>query len=351
MTFLANRPIFFRLDFGGLIGRGHLSRCLTVAEALKDLGVESIFIIRSRNKLTQALLIPFKVIWLKETTKEVTSDVTTWLTETEEDEVRDISTVISAPSTIILDHYGFSARAHQLLKEAGHTLVLFNDDEERTVVGDLVINYNLDANAIPSRDNHLYGTQYAPLNRLFAEERKCLLKNRTSQENIGVYLGGIDFSIFKMLARALIENARKFNSPLLWVCANQEELNFLEKSFPSVNLKTFINLPHLIDVYKVSRFFIGTCGVAFLERACLGIPQLVFLTADNQKKIAQIVNEKQLAYFGGDLRIHDQNIVFDIIRESFSALHNNTDIYTCNALNLTDGLGAQRIAKEIIKWI
>lgn len=351
MTSLTNKTVFFRLDFGGIIGRGHLSRCLNVAEALNNFDIESVFIIRARGNLTQSLTIPFKVIWLKEATKEITSDVTTWLTETENDEIKDISNIISAPSTVILDHYGFSARAHKLFKDAGHTLILFNDDEERAVIGDLIINYNLDTNTIPKRDHHLYGTQYTPLNRLFAEERKGLIKNRASQESIGVYLGGIDFSIFKLFAEALIKNARIFNSPLLWVCASQKELEFLEKSFPSDNIKTFINLPNLIDVYKSSRFFVGTCGVAFLERACLGIPQLVFLTADNQKKIANTVNEKQIACFGGDLRVHDRNILFDIIRESFSSLYNRSDIYTHNALNLTDGLGAQRIAKEIIKWI
>ena len=111
--------IALRCDGNSKIGSGHLSRCLTLALALREKGVSCRFVCRehSRDMAARIVLQGFEVLFLCEKRESAEADPpilahadwleTDWLTDATETIA---SLEDSRPDWVIVDHYALDYR-------------------------------------------------------------------------------------------------------------------------------------------------------------------------------------------------------------------------------------------------
>lgn len=346
-SFIEPERVFFRVDFGGLIGWGHLSRCLAVASTLAEKGKRPIFIIRKRPSAFRN--IPFPVIWLPET-KDVTSqDVSTWRLGSESDEAKEILEHLPKKSSLILDHYALGLRWQSILRENGHHLIIFQDKVDTQVSADILINYHIHAPSVYNSSDFpgvklLLGPTFAPLKTDFQNFHEIKVSHEIKL--IGLYLGGATLESIKKIATAL-KNLEFFRDiHLEWVVNSHEE----EAAIDSIlqGIKIHLRMPDLLELYKKSDLFIGALGVAFLERACMGIWQMNFVTADNQIEIAEYIEKKNLGVVLGDLRLMTSKEIIDAVTRAWKLPLEKKDSMITSVFQKVDGRGANAISEALV---
>lgn len=299
-----NHKIYFRLDCGGLIGYGHLSRCLSLAEEFSRNGIEPVFIIRKRPSLSLAL--PFKIHWLKEAEDVSSLKTEEWKVGSEEDELEEILPVLDNKGVVVLDHYALNIIWQKGLSDLGHKIILFQDSESSSFSASVLINYNFGAENLyknfKEETVYLLGPSCAPLNLAYSSEHVMRFSPNTIVKNIGLYLGGVKQEFLERVVDSIKDVPYFTGKTIEWVINNKEEEALIQRKLQNLNVITHIRLPGLIPLYKRTDLFIGACGVSFLERACMGIWQINFLVADNQNAAVEAISREKFGFIVGDIR-------------------------------------------------
>lgn len=351
-----NKYIYFRVDFGGLIGRGHLSRCLSLAEVFSSNGYYPIFIIRKRPSIENEIL-PFNILWLTKAPDVTSANTDSWSVGTPESEARELLEVVDENSLIVLDHYGLGLSFQKKLEGKKHTIVLFQDIFNEDFVANILINYNLNAGDIytesfkKSRNTKfIIGAKYTPLSSVYASE--CAIRFQESMiiSSVGVYLGGVNLKDLEAIAR-LIKNSTFFiNKKIEWVVNSEQEKLFLEKFLVNLDIVLHVRLPSMIALYKRVQLFIGTCGVAFLERACMGIWQMNFIVANNQKPLGTYLLNKNLAKNIVNLLECTEESARDIFETNLNEPAQSVKNSIHNLNQLINANGAHEIYREVVGY-
>lgn len=347
-----NTQIFFRCDFGGIIGRGHLSRCLNLALVFKEQGFDSTFIIRKRPSIANEE-ISIKTIWLEEAADAASIDIDTWITQSMDHEAEEVLKVLQPNSIVIVDHYALGNIFQEMIQSQGHKLVLFQDVFSTEFSADLLINYNIGTEKTYKdtfkhlSTKYLIGPTYAPLSAIYAKERFVRLEMNTKIQNIGIYLGGVKKEHLEKVASAFLDIDYLKNKTVEWIVNSEEEKKSLDQICANTNFLIHVRIPSMFDLYKRVQLFIGACGLAFLERACLGLWQLNFLVADNQAEIAAHLVSEKLGGYLGDVRRIDSGEIVRSINNLIQASRESQIAQVSNAFALTDGRGAERVVQCI----
>lgn len=346
-----SRKIYFRLDCGGLIGYGHLSRCLSVAEEFSKNLIEPVFIIRKRPSLKE-LKIPFQILWLDEASDVNSLDPNYWRVGSEQNELEEILPHLSPNATMVLDHYGLGHWWQKNIRLQNHKLVLFQDIFNPDYEADMIINYTVGAedSSYPLTTHvNMLGPQYTPLSQQYGKMHRLRFKKNTDVKIIGIYLGGIKSDYVKLLAEAMNDYKYFNDKQIEWIVNTEAEKELIFKFYTASNLKLHVRLPSLIDLYERTHLFIGTCGVSSLERACMGLWQLNFSVADNQSANVRALVENKLGFFLGDIRTHSVRSIQNALDECLKVNEEEKFQRTEKLFKLIDGNGAAAIADSIIK--
>jgi UDP-2,4-diacetamido-2,4,6-trideoxy-beta-L-altropyranose hydrolase len=346
-SFIRPERVFFRVDFGGLIGWGHLSRCLAVASTLAEKGKRPVFIIRKRPSALGN--IPFPVIWLPETLDVSSQDVSTWRLGSESDEAKQILEHLPEKSSLILDHYALGLKWQKILRENGHHLIIFQDKVDPQVSADILINYHIHAPSLYSSKEFqgiklLLGPSFAPLKTVFQNYHEIKVSHEVKL--IGLYLGGETLESIRKIATALKNLDFCRNIHLEWVVNSQEEEAAIDSIFQGI--KIHIRMPDLLELYKRSDLFIGALGVAFLERACMGMWQMNFVTADNQTEIAEYIEKENLGVVLGDLRLMTSEEIIDAVTRAWKLPLEKKESMITSVFQKVDGHGAHAISEALV---
>lgn len=348
-----NKNIYFRVDFGGLIGRGHLSRCIALAEVFKSKNYNPIFVIRKRPS-TENVKLSFETIWLSKTEDVSSVQAENWRVGSPESEAKEMLEVIKADSTVVLDHYALDISFQKIIKEKNHKIILFQDTYNKEFKADVLINYNIGAEkkyqSLGGLQSTvlLLGPQYAPLNLDYSRKHALRFVQNSNISTIGIYLGGVEKEQLKKVASAITKVDYFFDKKIEWVVNSEEERNFLASILTNLKYEIHVRLPGLIDLYERSQLFIGACGVSFLERACIGISQFNFLVADNQKDIAENIISNQLGSTLGDLRFSDEKQIILNLQKALIISSDQNEKMVKSSFLLVDGLGAIRIVNKCV---
>lgn len=351
-----NTPkIYFRLDCGGMIGFGHLSRCLSVADEFFKLGYTPVFVIRKRPSLSE-VTIKYNVIWLKESSDVLSSDVNGWMVKSEENEAIEFFNATEKSAIVIVDHYSLNKIWQKHLLDLKYKVVIFQDVYNEDFEANILINYNLGSDnlykKIETRDDttFLLSPLFAPLDKKYSKNHLFNFKEESQVKTIGVYLGGVGINYLEKVAKSISKHNYFQKRSIEWVVNNNEEKELLEKIFGK-KLVVLVRVPSLLEVYLRTQLFIGACGVSFLERSSLGIWHVNFIVADNQVAIGNYISEKNLGFIAGDLRIQTHEDLLkkwdDLLLITRERIRNSTE----NVFKLVDGLGAQRIAFNVLEVV
>jgi len=314
--------VAIRVDASLLMGTGHVMRCLTLAESLKQQGAKVEFICRTHKGnlikrieqqgfQTHKLSQPKKVVELNTLTSTSEREKlygTQWLGCTQQQDAEQCRPILDIlkPDWLIVDHYATDQIWQVILKYNYKKLMVIDDLADRKHLCDLLLDqtYSRDredyVDLVPQNCKMLLGTQYALLRPEFAQWRKYSLKRRANPElkQLLITMGGVDSENF---TGQVLDALKACNLPKeleIFVVMGETAPNIYAiksqaKAMPyKTNVKT--NVANMAELMANADLAIGAAGTTTWERCCLGLPSITVQLAANQKDIINLLTKLKI---------------------------------------------------------
>ena len=317
------------------IGGGHLMRCLTLAEALRARG------------LACALRVG-----------EAGADLARRFGG-------DAYEVLSAPvevllqqrrfDAVIIDDYAIGLQDERRWRAHVRTLAVIDDLADRPHACDLLIDpgYGRDdrdySGLVPAEAKLLTGPAFAPIRPGFAALRGGALARPLAPEPRRAFVSFGLSDVEGVAARAIVLiRARHPALPLdVALSADAVSLNALQaRAASDPNLHLHVDTPHVAPLMAGADMAVGAGGASTWERACLGLPTLAVIVADNQRTMIQTMAADG-AVLAVDLHGGEFDAAFDDALLTLGDAAVRTAMGNRSAA-LCDGLGAARIADALV---
>ena len=340
--------IVFRVDSSSQMGVGHLMRCLTLADELKKQNHNATFICRElKGNLIK--LIEHRVLILP-VDKDFQSDdlYLSWLGATQEQDAKQTIQVIhDNADLLIVDSYALDEVWHKQLKPHTKKIMVIDDLADREFDCDVLLNQNLASKQgdyqgkVPSDCELLLGCEYALLRPEFAAFRKrALEKRKKTQEikNILISMGGSDKK--NITYNVLQQLNDGFNIVVVLSSASLHREMIMDY-VKGKNIEVIINADNMAELMLDADLAIGAGGSTSWERCCLGLPTLLFVTAENQKVIAE-----NLERLGAVMIVRS-------LKDDLQMIVSNFDLWRTmseKSQAICDGFGVKRIKIWLIKY-
>ena len=297
--------VAIRVDASIQIGTGHVMRCLTLADALRELGAQSTFIcrphtghlldlIQQRGHTTKALAPandaftaaadPTHAKWLG----------TDWASDAAQtqhalgDQVMD---------WLMVDHYALDRRWEQTMRPHTRRIMAIDDLADRPHDCDLLLDQNLgrqakDYGGLLSRHSQtLIGPTYALLRPEFAQWRGHSLQRRAQPQlkNLLITMGGVDQSnatgqVLDALTHCELPTDLRITVVMgptaPWLAQVQAQAATMPRP-----TQVQVGVNNMAQLMAESDLCIGAAGSTSWELCCLGLPAIQLVLADNQKGI------------------------------------------------------------------
>ena len=335
--------IALRADGGATIGGGHIARCLTLASALNQMGAEAgLFVNETALPLATALNRQSIAV---HAIKEGPGSFALELSK-------------QNLGLAVVDHYGWDAAEHSLLRPYIQKLAVIDDLVNRRLECDLVLDQNFGRqesdyeDIIPDHASRLIGLEYALLRPEFANARKQALSRRGQEQanRILVSLGFTDVGgITARTVEALLANGCDLQMDVIVArtAPSLQDLQTIAQESPSVSIH--IEPDNLADLMVQADIAVGAVGGSAWERCCLGLPTIAVVLADNQIAAARALSEH------GVLKAHtpDSDGLINLVEDvnSLCLDHAARRKMAAAAARLVDGKGAERVAKKLLSLL
>jgi hypothetical protein len=200
---------------------------------------------------------------------------------------------------------------------------------------------------VPAHCNLLLGPSYALLRDEFKSLRKKIGPRTGKVKKILVYFGGVDaadYTILTVNALAGINGQWAVDIVIGKMHPNAEKIQQASQKF---GFNCHVQTSRLAELMSEADLAIGAGGSAIWERCCLGLPAIVFCTAENQR--AQIADAVKLGVLYA-LKIDDLNFA-DEFRHLFERLIKNPSSLKSTSesgMHHVNGLGARKVVSQLI---
>lgn len=336
-----NRTIIFRTDGSRTIGIGHVYRCLALAEALRSRGCSACFAVTVTPPVIQDLIRQHghQVEVLASGAPEITQ----------------LAALAERYATRVLcvDTYAAEAAYFRDVQAAGWRTVCIDDFAGFAIAAEVVINHNAYAAdlryEVPAGTRLLLGPRYALLRRQFRETRAAATAPPATPYLL-VLIGGSDphqwsVRLAHSLLAAVPVNIVVVAGP---ATTGLPELQQLAQAPGRLAVKS--QPPDLPALMAGASFAISGAGVTTYELACLGVPSLLLIVADNQRQNAAALGRLGIARVLG---WHEDLHADEIAAHAAALLDNGSErqAMAARGRRLVDGAGAERVAEEIVHEI
>ena len=352
--------VVIRVDASVQIGTGHVMRCLTLAEALKEKGEQIEFICREHegNLINYIQGKGFKVYTLSmpENDLEMPRDTSLkrgnilnhshWLGATQQQDADTCKVILKkiSPDWLIVDHYALDATWQIELKGACQKLMVIDDLADRHHLCDLLLDQTYGRqqedyqHLVPDDCQILLGSKYALLRPEFTQWREYSLKRRENPEfrKLLITMGGVDQG---NVTGRVLEELKNCDLPLdmevtVIMGATAPHLELVRWQAKKMPYKTEVklNVSNMAEIMANVDFAIGAAGVTTWERCCLGVPTIQLILAGNQKVIAEKIKKA-----GAALTIEVRSL--GRICDQLSKLNKKMGDLSLNSAKVTNGGG------------
>lgn len=365
-----------RADGNAKIGAGHLMRCLTIAEALREVLCreagskaedEILFVCAHEDSAKLVEEHGFAAKALHTDFQVMEQELPEW-----EKLYQELSGTTNASlkntCVILIDSYYVTDSYLIQLKKcmAGFSLILLDDMQEHAYPADAVVNYNVFADrevydrlyAIAKGRTALYlGNQYVPIRKQFLN-KPYQVADRVKSVLITTGGGDVD-NIAGRILMALLEAEEAAKNEIF-----TEKLNYdliLGRFYPKLQEMQQlvaecprIRLHH--DVQDMAALMQGcdlavtAGGSTIYELAAVGVPFICFSYARNQELMTEYIGREKIAGFAGAYH-KDSNAAITEIKRLFTEFCRDSNIRNecyLKGRQLVDGLGAVRLAQEVL---
>lgn len=357
--------VVFRADASLDIGTGHVMRCLTLANALRNEGARCVFISREhpgnllsliRDQGFEALALPRESSVQPENVEKKSSHAA-WLGTSWAKDAQQTIAVLGPESIewLVVDHYALDARWESALKGMSKKLLVIDDLADREHDCDLLLDQNLGrisehyAHLVPVRCKVLIGPKFALLRPEFAESRPYSLNRRKAAalKHLLISMGGVDkgnataLLLDSLLDCELPKDCRitvVMGPHAPWLAEVQERAERMP--WPT---EVRVGVSNMASLMAESDLAIGAAGTTAWERCCIGLPTLTMVLADNQCDGATALEATgSILIIGANVK-HELKEIF-----SDSALTEKLCQLRDASSQITEGNGAKIISNILI---
>lgn len=329
---LRAQVVVFRTDASLEIGSGHVMRCLTLADALRQRGAECIFICRehpgnlcdyieSSGFSVHRLPVVKSVGQVNAYASADTLPHAHWLGASWESDAETCRSTLekSSPVWLVVDHYALDIRWETAVRAgfegAGPRLFVIDDLADRRHDADLLLDQNLGHGAnnyrglVPDHCQVFTGPKFALLRPEFAQWREASLARRADQpslERLLISLGGVDKGnvteqVFDALKTCDLPEKIKITVVMGAAAPWQDRVREKACQLPW-STEVVVNVNDMARRMAEADLAIGAAGSTSWERCCLGLPTLMLVLAENQQAIAGALHNAGAALCLGTAR-------------------------------------------------
>ena len=357
----------FRTDASLQIGTGHVMRCLTLADALRERGAQSTFICRphSGHLLDLIQQRAYTAIALAPADDAFTAPAdpchakwlgTDWGSDAEQTQQ---ALGNQAVDWLVVDHYALDRRWEQAMRPLTRRIMAIDDLADRPHDCDLLLDQNLGrqpkdyAGLLSRHTQTLIGPAFALLRPEFAQWREHSLQRRAQPQlkSLLITMGGVDQAnatgqVLDALSRCELPTVLRITvvmgSTAPWLAQVQAQAAAMPR--PTQVLAGVSNMAQLMAENDLC---IGAAGSTSWERCCLGLPALQLVLAANQKKINEALELAESV-----LTVQPENLEAEL-PSVFAQLTSPTVLFglSKNSAVVCDGLGATKTVQWLEKFI
>jgi len=352
--------VVFRVDASLVIGTGHVMRCLTLAQVLKENGANVEFICRKHkgnliDKICSSGFNVHELGLLEEIKVDNKLTHSPWLSVTQQQDADDCIDILKADKSdwLIVDHYALDEQWQKRLKPYYEKLMVIDDLADRKHQCDILLDQTFGRQQedylvwTPGGCELLLGSQYALLRPEFSKWRPYSIEHRSALElkQLLINMGGVDID---NVTEKVLDELKICNLPndLHIVVVMGSSAPYLE----SVKSKA-ITLPYKIEV-KVdvgnmaeimanSDIAIGAAGSTTWERCCLGLPTIQIIIAKNQLFLAKTLARHNIVKLAKE------------IKETICLLESSSEWMKSvgsSSLEICDGMGSYKVFNKMTDY-
>ena len=295
--------VAFRTDASIQIGTGHVMRCLTLADALRERGARCNFICRTHSghlldaiaqRGHHAVALPSSVA----APSTLPSDPahTAWLGTDWQTDAQETLEALGAGGVdwLVVDHYALDRRCELAFRAHCQNLMVIDDLADRPHDSDVLLDQNLGRTVkdygglLSPHTTPFIGPQYALLRPEFAQLRSQSLARRTHPQlrRLLITMGGVDkdnatgqvlqaLTVCKLPTDLCITVVMGPHAP----CLAEVKLQAPQMPWPT---QVLVGVNEMAQIMADSDLCIGAAGGTSWERCCLGLPTLLLVIASNQ---------------------------------------------------------------------
>ncbi len=319
--------VLFRVDASRAIGIGHVARCMTLAERLRQAGA----------------LVEFACL-------ELPGNIIPDIRRAGFD-VRTADGPIGARfDWLVVDHYGLDAGYESAMRACVRRILVIDDLANRPHDCDLLLDQNLYADMqsrylrhVPPHARVLAGPRFALLRPEFSAARPRVRRQKEARR-IFVFFGGSDPTneTVKALRGLAGPGHGDICMDVLVGVSNpfRDQIEALARGKPNVALIPPTN--RISELLLAADLAVGAGGTTSWERCCLGVPTIAIAVADNQVALSATLAERGYQIFlGRSDALHSHHIP-DAVSDSLTDF-DATVAMGLRGMELVDGLGAERV--------
>ena len=317
---------------------GHIMRCRALAKVLTDRGWDCYFAVSPASRT-------------------LSNDIDAIVVPAGDEGALVVREMVAAKhiDCLVVDHYGLDAQFECTAGAAARLVLVIDDLANRTHHCNLLVDLNPGrtpadyAGRTPASTRLLLGPRHALLRAEFAE-RHATWQGFRQQVPIRLIatLGGADpDNVSSRVIEALPALRRQAMKSLLVVAPSNPRRPELLARAASVGVEVAVNPPNLVALMADADIAISGGGTTCLEFACLGIPAVVIVVAENQRAIAGAVSKAGAADILDDRDGLDPRRLSDAVERIAQDVELRRRM-TKAGRALVDGRGAARVADAII---
>ncbi len=342
--------VLFRADASVQIGSGHVMRCVTLAERLREHGALIAFACRE---------LPGDLNdWLRAKGFEVIA----WI----EDHVDTVAPVLLhyvqsvSYDWLVVDHYGLDARWERQMRPYVKQMMVIDDLADRPHDCDLLLDQNFFADPqrryerlLPVHCQRLLGPEFALLRPAFGEVRALVRQSQKREtgvlKRIQVFFGGSDPTEETLPILQAIDAVQPgcWEIDVIVGASNPKQVEIRDWCAEKSYLRFYCQTPRMAELMSEADLAISAGGTATWERLCLGLPALVISVAPNQESLsAEVAAVGTQVYLGAS-----GSVTPDAVAVALCQLAQEPDSLrkmSEKGMRLVDGHGTNRVALHLI---
>lgn len=343
--------VAFRVDGGFSLGMGHVMRCCSIADALSEWGIRSLFICSNSNLQSFLESFGFGFFCTNVDYKEPDKDLKT---------VKEI--ICQTGCKIFVSDTYYVSNSYLKSLQSYCQVWCISPDPDRVAACNTILNYSgyvgWEAYSdVPLLDTQmLVGTEYAPLARQYWDKKKIQLKEKVS--DILIVSGGSDvFGACPKILNLLdaLEETEGIAKNIIVAKLAKYPNGLLSEWRKRPDVRIHFAPSCLADIIERCDLAISAAGTTIYELLGLGVPTICFAVVDNQ---LQAEGLDGCVKWCGDLRVGESSLkinelTIDRIKDAVIDLlqKDSRDKLINQSFHHFDTLGSLRIAKEIVKAI